>query len=126
MFEGAGASGGLLETQPGPTHLVFLGADGGDRPADTGDCVKRVLTEACLGWTVGTSPLPGGWDGGCMGALRRHPGVDVSFAQDARREIARVWGGGGRGLHSPPRWVRRSWDAEASFSGWEAEPLGTS
>ena len=23
MFEGAGASGGLLETQPGPAHLVF-------------------------------------------------------------------------------------------------------
>ena len=47
-----------------------------------------MLTEACLGWTVGTSPLPGGWDGGCVGALRRRPGVDASFAQDACREIA--------------------------------------
>ena len=60
-----------------------------------------MLTEACLGWAGGTSPLPGGWDGGWVGAVRRHPGVDASFAQVVRREIADRFGDGGRGACAP-------------------------
>ena len=44
MFEGTGAPGRVLETQPGPAHLIFqeLVADGGDRSGNTGDWVKSV------------------------------------------------------------------------------------
>lgn len=42
MWEGIGAPGGVLETRPGPAHLIFqeLMADAGDRSGNAEGWVK--------------------------------------------------------------------------------------